>query len=184
MRKFVASVALATVVAVGGLLGALPAKASTYDTHFVSSSFDVVADITIDGSNNITSITGTVTGPGLLPITPISGLEPLGNSSWNYDNLFSPLGNPYVSNGGFLFDAGAWAYNIYSVFSGEAYIYYLSTFNPDGTLYNPGDPGIFASVVAETPLPAALPLFASGLGAMGLFGWRRKRKIAAALAAA
>ena len=30
--------------------------------------------------------------------------------------------------------------------------------------------------VAPTPLPAALPLFASGLGALGLFGWRRKRK--------
>jgi hypothetical protein len=29
-----------------------------------------------------------------------------------------------------------------------------------------------------TPLPAALPLFATGLGAMGLFGWRRKRKAA------
>ena len=35
---------------------------------------------------------------------------------------------------------------------------------------------------ATTPLPAALPLFASGLGALGLLGWRRKRK-AAALAA-
>jgi hypothetical protein len=35
---------------------------------------------------------------------------------------------------------------------------------------------------AETPLPAALPLFATGLGALGLLGWRRKRK-AAALAA-
>jgi hypothetical protein len=31
--------------------------------------------------------------------------------------------------------------------------------------------------VAATPLPAALPLFASGLGAMGFFGWRRKRKL-------
>jgi hypothetical protein len=35
-----------------------------------------------------------------------------------------------------------------------------------------------------TPLPAALPLFASGLGAFGLLGWRRKRKKAAAIAAA
>jgi len=35
---------------------------------------------------------------------------------------------------------------------------------------------------SETPLPAALPLFASGLGALSLVGWRRKRK-AAALAA-
>jgi hypothetical protein len=34
-----------------------------------------------------------------------------------------------------------------------------------------------------TPLPAAFPLFATGLGAFGLLGWRRKRK-AAAIAAA
>jgi len=27
-----------------------------------------------------------------------------------------------------------------------------------------------------TPLPAALPLFATGLGVLGLIGWRRKRK--------
>jgi hypothetical protein len=32
---------------------------------------------------------------------------------------------------------------------------------------------------AATPLPAALPLFATGLGALGLLGWRRKRKAAA-----
>jgi hypothetical protein len=31
----------------------------------------------------------------------------------------------------------------------------------------------------ETPLPAALPLFATGLGALGLLGWRRKKKAAA-----
>jgi hypothetical protein len=28
----------------------------------------------------------------------------------------------------------------------------------------------------STPLPAALPLFATGLGGLGLLGWRRKRK--------
>jgi len=26
------------------------------------------------------------------------------------------------------------------------------------------------------PLPATLPLFATGIGALGLLGWRRKRK--------
>jgi hypothetical protein len=30
------------------------------------------------------------------------------------------------------------------------------------------------------PLPATLPLFASGLGVLGLLGWRRKRKAASA----
>jgi hypothetical protein len=34
-----------------------------------------------------------------------------------------------------------------------------------------------------TPLPAALPLFATGLGALGLLGWRRKRKSTATIAA-
>jgi len=40
------------------------------------------------------------------------------------------------------------------------------------------------TINAATPLPAALPLFATGLGVMGLVGWRRKRKNAAAIAAA
>jgi hypothetical protein len=35
------------------------------------------------------------------------------------------------------------------------------------------------SSVTATPLPATLPLFATGLGALGLLGWRRKRKQAA-----
>jgi hypothetical protein len=38
--------------------------------------------------------------------------------------------------------------------------------------------------LTATPLPAALPMFTAGLGMMGLLGWRRKRKSAAALAAA
>ena len=39
--------------------------------------------------------------------------------------------------------------------------------------------GLFGAIEA-TPLPAALPLFATGLGVMGLLGWRRKRKNAIA----
>jgi hypothetical protein len=39
---------------------------------------------------------------------------------------------------------------------------------------NSGNPGVWSSLA--TPLPAGLPLFATGLGALGLLGWRRKRK--------
>ncbi len=38
------------------------------------------------------------------------------------------------------------------------------------------------TVVNATPLPAALPLFATGLGALGLFGRLRRRKAASAAA--
>jgi hypothetical protein len=31
--------------------------------------------------------------------------------------------------------------------------------------------------LVPTPLPAALPLFATGLGGLGLLGWRRKRAL-------
>jgi len=44
-----------------------------------------------------------------------------------------------------------------------------------GSLIDPPSP---------TPLPAAFPLFATGLGAVGLFGWRRKRKANAVCALA
>ena len=37
---------------------------------------------------------------------------------------------------------------------------------------------ITISAVAAVPLPAALPLFATGLGALGLLGWRRKKSAA------
>jgi Bacterial regulatory proteins, luxR family len=34
----------------------------------------------------------------------------------------------------------------------------------------------FTLEIGQTPLPAALPLFATGIGGLGLLGWRRKRK--------
>ena len=40
----------------------------------------------------------------------------------------------------------------------------------------------FTATISQTPLPAALPLFATGFGALGLFGWRRKRKAQAVAA--
>jgi hypothetical protein len=52
----------------------------------------------------------------------------------------------------------------------------------DGSI-NPCNPATCAFEAADslsgsitTPLPAALPLFATGIGGLGLLGWRRKRK--------
>jgi hypothetical protein len=35
---------------------------------------------------------------------------------------------------------------------------------------------VFEAAPAATPLPGALPLFASGAGILGLFGWHRRRR--------
>jgi len=52
---------------------------------------------------------------------------------------------------------------------------------PDNAQYADLSAEIFnTSESRAAPLPAALPLFASGLGALGLLGWRRKRKALAA----
>jgi len=38
------------------------------------------------------------------------------------------------------------------------------------------DTNFWGLAPATTPVPAAFPLFATGLGGLGLLGWRRKRK--------
>jgi hypothetical protein len=61
--------------------------------------------------------------------------------------------------------------------------FYVATTGGDGDLVF--DNQIYADLsditsvrltIDTTPLPTTLPLFATGLGVMGLFGWRRKRK--------
>jgi len=64
--------------------------------------------------------------------------------------------------------------------AGDATVFFNQT-TPSGS---EASPIIDNVTVSETPIPAALPLFATGLGAFGLLGWRRKRKNAAARAAA
>ena len=76
----------------------------------------------------------------------------------------------------------------------SGYNYYYFTYDGAQVQNGQGDNVLLASITGqstpfgggqnEAPLPAALPLFTSGLGVLGLLGWRRKRKNAAALAAA
>jgi hypothetical protein len=68
--------------------------------------------------------------------------------------------------------SGASAFNVGPFATGSGKTFTLSAM---------GDTTFSATTgVSAVPLPAALPLFASGLGALGLLGWRRKRKALAA----
>jgi hypothetical protein len=72
--------------------------------------------------------------------------------------------------------------NIGTAFAGIAFAQWADAASG---ISNGGDPikGYFVEYeVNAVPLPAALPLFATGLGALGLFGWRRKRKAIVAAA--
>jgi hypothetical protein len=74
-----------------------------------------------------------------------------------------------------------------NVIAGDSYILQvtpLSLTNDTWAVWNTNSnitAGAF-DIIHTTPLPAAFPLFATGLGALGLFGWRRKRKSSVAFA--
>lgn len=78
------------------------------------------------------------------------------------------------SIGGLTFDHNA----------NDTYLITLSLLNSDGASLGSVSENVIVGdgAVSTTPLPAALPMFASGLGFMGLFKWRRKRKKAPAAA--
>jgi len=57
-----------------------------------------------------------------------------------------------------------------------------SGFSGDGAMNTTFGTWSVSGDVSATPLPAALPLFAGGLGAIGLLGWRRNRRNASSAA--
>jgi hypothetical protein len=137
----------------------------------------------------------------------------VGNSApvdWTYLNTFGAAYGGFVQSGCGLtgnncyYDGAVQAYDAITqaltTIPGDTYdvSFYLyddsglSTFSSvstngvvNGTGGNGADLLVYAGAIptAATPLPAALPLFATGLGLTGLLGWRRKRKNAAAIAA-
>jgi hypothetical protein len=140
---------------------------------------------TDDGSGQytITAITGTFDGG------TITSLAPLGTFGGNDNLLFYPASAQF-DKFGVSFAVGVNEFNIAFITD-----YSLNNANPleyvyDFQLVSPAVAGegfivdtFTASPETVTPLPAALPLFATGLGAFGLLGWRRKRKNVVAIAA-
>lgn len=165
------------------------------------------------GPFNVSAILDTVQNGSDFTIVGISGTVNQGDpaTAYNITGLISPPSDPgnyfgfnnIVHSGlSYAFDTGGVGFyadggpNYYPADPSTAYNIYDNG-APNGTLsttasYDVNTPfnGTYSITqigqgdsLSATPLPAALPLFASGLGGLGLFGWRRKRKIAALAAA-
>jgi CHRD domain len=115
------------------------------------------------------------TNAGVATTLPAFAGFPVGVTSGTFNATFS-LTDPTFYNPTFVTleggtVAGAEAALIAGIEDGQSYFNIHTTMNPGGEIRGQLEP---------TPLPAALPLFATGLGALALLGLRRKRKATAA----
>jgi hypothetical protein len=129
----------------------------------------------ISGSVSVTC-TGTPCAPQFRTITGLltphqsyASISDIGG-----DNIIFPVSTPTIlDNDGIVFSIGEcpFASGCYlRIFYDTQYELLTSNAGVNGIEFN------LTADTAATPLPAALPLFASGLGALVLFGWRKKRK--------
>jgi hypothetical protein len=161
-----------------------------YTTGTASGSFQITFDptqqyLTQSITGIISGLTYSVTDPYFsgspLPLNPIAyfAFDGAGALTLSSDPTLS---KSFFDTIDITIGINGWAYGTASSVW-YAQDQYGHTLTANGTATITEQP-LGAQLPGETPLPAALPLFATGLGAMGLLGWRRKRKGAAALAAA
>jgi hypothetical protein len=110
-------------------------------------------------TTNLLSANITVTGPAYAGAydTPHSAVK-IGNSATEIFVQGTPTTNWVVLE---ISPALGTSGQIVDLCAGQSGDYCASSFS--------------GQVVSNTPLPAALPLFAAGLGALALLGWCRKR---------
>lgn len=198
-HKTISSFALAAAALAGATFLALPAQANTM-WDVVGLGLDAV--ITVDGSNNITAVSGTVGNGGAFPgsVDNITGLltppGPIGGgTNADNDNVFIPGGSPttaFLTNNGFAFGVQnqcspsipctggvLWADGggVYELFFGD-WVSDVSG-SVSFTKVPPGTGGL-----TGTPLPATWTMLIAGFFGLGCLAYRGTKRSAAALEAA
>jgi hypothetical protein len=155
------------------LIAPIAASAATFDFSFDTltgySGSGVFTSSDVSSPFHITMVSGFVSDPNVNMgvASAITGIDTTFDSPNNLLSYPVPPALTYLTGNGISFDTASAKYNL--AWDGGDGIYELNQ-----SIF------IFGNfTVTETPLPAALPLFAGGLGVLGLLGWRRKRKAAA-----
>lgn len=174
------------------LLSASAAMASTYAYYDFTASlttdvnatvFNINGQFKVDlsASNNlggylVNDVTGTVTDVTSSTSYSINGLYSQNvltqSSSITPDNYLYVGASPYVDTNGIAFVVGSPGNFVFAVYADP---WAIDLITNDGLGFLDSAQGGI-DTLTQTPIPAAFPLFVSGLSGLGLLGWRRKRK--------
>jgi hypothetical protein len=187
MSKAIRAFLIASVATFGLIQGYSAANADTYITWTLSANVPLSDGGTLNGYFTIDATSGFING------SPFNLVTAGGSTDFNQDytatinasdpnsltvDFFAP-NPPYSSSLTLVFADSLLVANsdnpIVGGIDGPSYECEGYSCTAQDTRYVDG------GSVSSTPLPAALPLFAGGLGMMGLFG-RRRKKITAAIA--
>jgi hypothetical protein len=194
----------ATLAAIVGISFSLPAaRADTVYDWTISGGTAQDGSGALSGSGTITlsstpTINSTGTGyavdgiTGTFTSTDITGSVTGTFTSGAVDNLVYPS-----DPGGFILDDFGLGITVmvsptnsyqleFGAANGDPGFYNETCCGSSEPIYDYNDVtfGVTAETVSATPLPAALPLFAGGLGILGMFSLRKKRRAEKALVAA
>ena len=193
------NVALATaVMAAGAVMSYAPtANATVYNFEFDSftpANLTVVGTITVvpNGANlEVSAIAGTITGTDLGSPQTINSIVSNPNFPNSADTPHNPIDpfftyddvafstDPHLDQWGVVFTTIENGTGYWNIWGNGPNNYTVEELTSDG--FSVSEDGTLTSAeVGATPLPATLPLFAGGLGALGALGLRRKRKTLAA----
>ncbi len=185
--KLAGSVAFAIALVAGAAIIAVPANASTIDWTLSGVTFDDTG--TASGTFSTDSTTGNLIAYNITTTlgTTLSGYVYDSTTSGIYgNNVFDPTSFLITGNNSFVpyinlaFVNPLTSPGVYPLVPFDFNVF-VGSYECDNCFQIRYV--VSGEAVSSVPLPAALPLFATGLGALGLLGWRRKRKAAAAIAA-
>lgn len=183
-----------TAVPFALLLSVLSASATplTYDISFTTGAFNhsagpggavsgVTGDVHLTMDTSQSYGNGTTTGISLIALsapvvfnTPISFTYPITIPSHGTDNLV--IGAAACSTECVTFGTNDFYFQIEDFSTAPKFLQFGFTLASGDYYYtDQGNGSVTVTPLATTPIPAALPLFISGLGGLGFMTWFRKR---------